>query len=683
MEGGTVTWHGADGDLRATIPELEAHAPSQDDPIHLSARLAFGAVPVSVDGEVGSWSGAQDIDRRTPWPVRLALTAADARATVAGGVTKPMQMRGYSFKLDGAIPDLAALQPFFPGVRMPGLRDVSLAAQLSEGGNGGPQLAALTVRAGPSDLSGYAPGLGVSQLEISMPRVDRPIRASVEGSFAGTPLRLSANVGAPGALLGGYQVAGSMPIDVSAVIGGATFIARGAISDPVRLTGADVAISARVPDLDALSPLAGRTLPPLKAIVFLARLRDRDGGIARGIALRDVKLSSSQGDLAGEAVIGFGAPPSVQGTLTSARLDLDAILAAVSPPAPPPADAAAPAAQRQWIVPDTKLPFDQIRGADADLRFKVTSLLAGGATYRDAAGRLVAKEGKLRLDPLTAQAQGGALNLRLLADTTQPEPAVALAFHAANVPLKTLLGAAGLPDDALGAAEVDLDLRGTGDNPHAIIAGGTGRLGIASVNGRIGGRVLAVLVADPLRRAGLPAARMSGQTDLRCLAARMDVLRGTASVRSFFLDSGEAQLGGSGTIDLGDETVSMIVTPTVRGSGSTGVPLRLSGPIRDPKVSVLGGSDSPERGQALLPRRLIDPDAEACTQPLAIARDGRPGPMPVSLTSLLPPPQPLPPPTSPYLQAAPIPLTPAPRPAPAQAPSGGQQKPIDLFQFMR
>ena len=139
-----------------------------------------------------------------------------------------------------------------------------------------------------------------------------------------------------------------------------------------------------------------------------------------------MKLSASQGDLAGEAVIGFGAPPSVQGTLTSTRLDLDAILAAAWPSVPPPAaDAAAPV-QPGWIIPGTKLPFDRIRTADADIRFKVTSLLAGGATYRDAAGRLVVRNGTLRLDPLTAQAQGGALGVRLSADTTQPEPSIAL-----------------------------------------------------------------------------------------------------------------------------------------------------------------------------------------------------------------------------------------------------------------
>ncbi len=573
------------------------------------------------------------------------------------------------------------LQPFVAGVRLPALRDLTVSAQLSDNANGGPQLSALTVRAGPSDLSATAAGLTVSKLDVAMPRVDRPMRGSVEGSFAGAPLRLSATTGAPGALFGGHQVAGKMPVDASAVIGGATFIARGVVADPIRLTGADLALTARVPDLDALSPLAGRPLPALKAIVFVARLRDRDGGIARGVALRDIKLSAAQGDLAGEALIGFGDRPVIEGTLTSTRLDLDAILAAVSPDAPPPAANPEPDAQPRWIIPDTKLPFDRIRALDADLRFKVASLTAGGATYRNAAGRVAAREGRLRLDPLTAQAQGGGLTLQLSADATQPEPAVAVALRAANVSLKTLLGAVGLPEDALGAAEVDLALRGTGDTPHAIAASGSGHLGIAAVNGRIGGRVLAVLVADPLRRAGLPAPRLSGQTDLRCLAARLDVLRGTAHVRSFFLDSGEAQVGGAGTIDLADETMAMVLTPVARGSG-TGTPLRLSGPLRDPKAELAGGSDPTGGNQALLPRRLFDPGAEACMQPLAIARDGRPGPLPVSVAAL-PPPPPLSPMASPYPRAAPIPLTPEPQPAPARSPPPNGQKPVDLFQFLR
>ena len=44
----------------------------------------------------------------------------------------------------------------------------------------------------------------------------------------------------------------------------------------------------------------------------------------------------------------------------------------------------------------------------------------------------------------------------------------------------------------------------------------------------------------------------------------MDVLRGTATVRSFLLETGEAQLEATGTVALGDETASLVLVPVVR-----------------------------------------------------------------------------------------------------------------------
>lgn len=701
IEGGSLTSHDAEGAAVLAISSLDLASSSSDEPIRVSGRFAAGDLPVDVTGEVGSWAGLQDADRKTPWPVRLALSAADARATLSGGMSKPMQMRGYALKLDATVPDLSALQPLFRSVTAPPLRDLSVSAQFSEGPAGSVQLASVQAKAGPSDLSAYAEGLSIVKLEIAMPRTDRPARATAEGSFGGQPLRFSGSIGAPGALLGGNQVAGAMPVDISALAGGATLTARGQIGNPGRLTNADLAISARIPDLASLSPFAGRPLPPFQAIVGTARLRDRDGGLWRGVVLQNVKLTAAQGDIGGDLTLTYDPQVSVQGSITSTRLDLDAIQAALalSPAVPSAESSRDPSADPKRIVPDTPLPFAALQGSDADLRFKATSLIAAGTTYRDANGRLAIKDGKLRLDPLTAQAQGGSFNARLVVDAAaQPDPSVSLALRATHVPLRTLLAAADLPDDASATAEIDLDLRGTGSTPRAIVAGGSGRLGFAAVNGRVGGRLLSALVADPMRRAGVSAPRFAGQSELRCLAGRLDLRSGTATVRGLYLNTADAQLEGTGTIDFTNDTLTMVLTPTTRGGD--GVPIRLTGPVTDPKASVLAGADSSDA--ARLPRRLLDPSAEGCTQPLALARDGRAGPMPMSLTSIAPlPPVPLAPvPLSPLTSypprsapiplapgQAPIPLTPPPAspaaPAARSAPAGPQQKPVDLFQFLR
>lgn len=711
-EDATVTLHDAEGDSVFAVPSLDLSAPAPDTPIGVAGRIVAGSLAIDVSGEMGSWAGLQEVDRKTPWPIRLTLAAGDARATLTGGATKPMLMRGFSLKLDGTAPDLSRLQPLFPGTTLPALRDVAVTAQIAEGPAGNTQLSGLTATAGASDLGGYAEGLSLTRAELAMPRTDRPVRIAAEGQFGGQPLRLSGTIGAPGALVGGATVAGAMPVDLSASAAGASLTARGNIANPARLTGADIALSARVPDLAALSPLVGRPLPAFQAIVATARLRDRDGGLGRGVILQNVKLTAAQGDLGGDLTIGADPALSVQGTVNAARLDLDLIAAAL--PAPPPPDSVTapgtpPAAP---FISDARLPLDALRSGDADLRFRVAALILGGATYRDATGRIVLKDGKLRLDPLTAQAQGSALYGRLVIDTTaQPEPSVQVALRSGNVPLKWVLDAAGLPEDATGTAEVDLDLRGAGSTPQAIVAGGNGRLGIAAVNGRIGGRVLDALIADPLRKAGTASMRFAGQSELRCLAVRLDLRGGTATVRAFTLNAADAQVDAAGTIDLSRDTFALVLTPVGRGGAADGTPLRVTGPFSDWSAALLAGASDPLAG-ARLPRRLLDPGAEGCTGPLAVARDGRAGPMPAALTAPLTPPSLLPPmtpiPLAPMTQfpprpapiplapgQAPIPLTPPgpgarPLPPPVPVPqagrppgAGGTAKPVDLFQFLR
>ena len=69
------------------------------------------------------------------------------------------------------------------------------------------------------------------------------------------------------------------------------------------MTGVNVALTARIPDLSALSPLAGHPLPALKTIAFQGTLTDADGGFRHGAALHDLTLTSPNGDLSGNAAI--------------------------------------------------------------------------------------------------------------------------------------------------------------------------------------------------------------------------------------------------------------------------------------------------------------------------------------------------------------------------------------------
>src|SRR5262249_24749292 len=78
-----------------------------------------------------------------------------------------------------------------------------------------------------------------------------------------------------------------------------------------------------------------------------------------------------------------------------------------------------------------------------------------------------------------------------------------------------------------------------------------------------------------------------GDSELRCFGLRMEAQHGVGTINPMALSSSLLTMSGSGTINLGEETVSLTVAPQARIAG-TGVvfPVGIEGPIRDPTVKV-------------------------------------------------------------------------------------------------
>ena len=188
-------------------------------------------------------------------------------------------------------------------------------------------------------------------------------------------------------------------LDASAEAGGARLAAKGSIADPRTLGGADLALTAQVPDLAALAPLARRPLPAWRDIAGGARMLTAPEGPSRGVALRSIALRSPLADLAGEAALDRGGRPALRARLASDRVDLDALLTAlparpVQPPAVEPVTAAPPAppqiaeparpAGSGRLFSDRPIPFDLLRLGDADLSVAIAALLAANPKPSDA-----------------------------------------------------------------------------------------------------------------------------------------------------------------------------------------------------------------------------------------------------------------------------------------------------------
>ena len=489
------------------------------------------------------------------------------------------------------------------------------------------------------DAAGHTTTLAVKELIATESAANAPLHLTIDASYNGAPVTLTADTGPVAGLLG----AGSAPwpIKLAATAAGAKFNVDGTVAQPAEGHGFAAALTADIPDLAALSPLAGTALPPLKTVAAQFKLAETNGG--NGIALTELKLALPQIDLTGSLSLQSGGKPQVTANLSSKKIDLDALgksLAAAAPGGAPtgPGKPAAQAARSGRLIPDTALPLDALRLADGTIQLAVDDLRTGGQDYKSVKLHAVVKDGQLTLDTLTLEAPGGQLNVTATVNATQPVPPVTLTLRAPALALQPLLTALGKPGYASGTLELRADLHGAGDTPHAVAASMDGAIGAAVEKGQIDSRLLGSLLSSLLQQTDLSKlATKAGMSALNCFAVRLDASHGIGTLRALRLDSSTLGMTGTGTLDFGTEGLDLHLRPTAGIAGTTiAAPLNVKGTFADPSVqpdvvgTVTGNAATAAKlalgastgGLALIIGSEVDKklSGDVCAEPLALAR---------------------------------------------------------------
>ena len=130
----------------------------------------------------------------------------------------------------------------------------------------------------------------------------------------------------------------------------------------------------------------------------------------------------------------------------------------------------------------------------------------------------------------------------------------------------------------------------------------------------------------------------AGQIPLRCLALRLDATNGVGAVRALVLDTSALSLQGTGSIDFGQESLSLALQPNLSlGQTELTVPLTIGGSFANPHFGKVGSvviSERPDAGHGIngLFQSLVGgkhrppPVSPACAPALVLARNGQPGP---------------------------------------------------------
>ena len=504
--------------------------------------------------------------------------------------------------------------------------------------------------------------LAMKQLAMQMASPEAPLHVTAAAELDGTAFSVVADTGSLGHLTGAIR--GEWMVKLAVTVAGAKIGIDGGIANPLAGTGLDLAVTGSVPDLAALGGALKQDFSPLKSVTFSAKL----SGDPKALTLRDVKLASAAGDLAGDLTVTMGLPMAVAGYLKSEKLDLDALSstaaakpAPASAPGPAPVSPMGPAApaKAKWLIPDKPLPMGQLQMVNADLRIAAGVLRAGGSDYKTIEAHVLLKDGVLTLDPASADLPQGHVAMTLSVDAGKTAPPVHLTLRAPGIALAPLLASLGEPPFATGNLEVVADLLGAGESLHTIASSLDGTLLLAVPGGTIDIKRIGGSAANVLQSLS-PAKSGGGASVLRCLVLRMEFAHGVGTLRPLTLGSGLLNIDGEGTVSLADETLALILrSRTTLGNTAIAVPFNVSGPFLAPqtKVNEVGVAQSNAAAlSGLLGGQAGPKQADSCPAALALAHGPAPGPAPGQAPG----------------QAAPSPAPAGAVPAPAKPPNGGQ-----------
>ena len=649
LQGGQATWAAGPGPAIALgITRLAWSAQDVDLPMSLTFEGTRGQVPVTLTASSGSLQrlqGGPTSALAGAWPLTADLSVLRAGIHVQGGINHPDQGRGYQFRVTANAPALADLDPLLDSGSLPPLTDVNANALLSDGSAGELRTSQVSIHAGESNLDSWVPGLAVKQVLFSAPGPGQLVQLSLDGTYQQQPLRVAGTAMQPDVVGSG----GPIQATLTAQAAGANFAAHGTVPPSMNAAGLDLAVTARAADLASLSPLAGRTLPPAHDFSLEAQVGDA-GVRLRGVAVRNLSVSSSLGDLSGQLTVQWAPRAAITGTLASRVLDLDAIGApasgllpaiwplpeagsqsVIAPPVPSPttpqATIAAPATDTP--IPEkagaNPLPLARLRNTDADLTLSIGDLTYGGQKFSDLQAHLQLTDGKLALNPFRAQTAEGAIIGGASIDASSDDPPIAVTLRSPSISADAVAGLLGYPGGAQGTMQVDAQLSGVGQTVPAIRSSLDGHLGLAMVNGQVEDSLVQGLLGAALDTAGVPSFG-GGTSQVRCLALRMAFTNGTGSVTALAVDTSKLSLDGTGEVDLRAQTADLHLRPRIRlGPTEVAAPVWLHGPFGDLKGTldpVLGG------GRVGMSIGGAPAGASGCAAKLAVARGGLGGPVP-------------------------------------------------------
>ncbi|MEP6738829.1 MAG: AsmA family protein [Caldimonas sp.] len=228
--------------------------------------------------------------------------------------------------------------------------------------------------------------------------------------------------------------------------------------------------------------------------------------------------------------------------------------------------------------------FSRARALDVDLVFAARRLRAAEYPLLQSLrlkGALV--DGLLDVSDIDVGVAGAHATGRVALDMRRPRAIVDADVSLRGLRLQTMLPAQAENKRVTGVLHGRVRVKAAGDSGAALLADSSGTATVVLTSGTIS----SLLDAELGLQGGKILRSMIGGAEpiaIHCAAATVDLQRGAGRVRTLLFDTERTRTTGTGTIDLRDETIDLVLTPEAKQGGLFVLDrsIRLHGPLRKP-----------------------------------------------------------------------------------------------------
>jgi uncharacterized protein involved in outer membrane biogenesis len=468
------------------------------------------------------------------------------------------------------------------------------------------------------------------------------IDVDAHGTYSGAPVT-GRFVG--GALLSLRDPANPYPVDLRLQNGTTKASLTGTIENPASFGGARLRFAFSGQDMGNLYQLTGIPIPATPPYSLAGRLDYADNAIRFEDITGHLGASDIEGEVS-ETTPAGGGKRLITADLASRQVNLADLAGFLGGT---PGTAAAPGADAQTragmaaaeaspkLLPDRTFDLPRLNAANVELRYRGARILNRDVPFDDVVVNLSIEDGRITLHPLNFAVGSGTI-----ASSFDLQPVAGVLHTKASIdfrrlPLARLMKAthAFAGDGVVGGTA---HLTATGNSIAAMLGHGDGGLQLFMNQG---GDINALLVDLIGLQAGdgvLSALGVPQKTTIQCLVSDFSLTGGLVTANTLLLATSEANVLGSGTVNLADEKLALALRTqaTHFQIGSLSTPINITGTMKHPVVRPAAGPLAARAGGAvglgilfpplaLLPTiRLGLGDKNACNDALASLAAGRP-----------------------------------------------------------